>query len=509
MRAAYSVLYAVLIIALLICTICARRSERNTRDSVAFLDASLILPIFGNLLIIAYGNKIIALTGCYLYYLGMDLVIYALVNFTDVYCKGTGNGEKKPTVMYVLLAADAIQLLLNPFTGHAFDITAVSVEGYSYYRMIPHWGQTFHRIIDYGIFLCVILIFIIASVKTPKISRERYTVLLTTMLAVGLLLTYNIFFQYAIDRSMIGFGIFGIIIYYFALLYRPLRLMDRVLSNIVSNLSDAFYIFDPSGNCVWANEQGCRLVSVSDYNYDMISDKLIQMFGTSGNPNEHIAKLQVGEGDGARYFILEENQVRDEREHTAGSYLRIQDITKGEIEIRSRDEKIGQFRQKAYQDALTGVGNKTAYNAKIIELNEMIAQGDTDFAVVMADMNNLKRINDEYGHRAGDEYIKGCCHMICDAFKHSPVYRIGGDEFVVILQGHDFNNRLQITQKLNDSFSETFSQNKRKPWLRYSASIGMAELMSGDSSIEIVFRRADKAMYEEKRKFKELYGSYR
>ena len=99
--------------------------------------------------------------------------------------------------------------------------------------------------------------------------------------------------------------------------------------------------------------------------------------------------------------------------------------------------------------------------------------------------------------------------MICEAFKHSPVYRIGGDEFVVILQGHDFNNRLQITQKLNDSFSEIFSQNEIKPWLRYSASIGMAELMSGDSSIEIVFRRADKAMYEEKRKFKELYGSYR
>ncbi len=509
MRTAYSILYAVLMLILIICTVYARRSERTARHAVAFLDASLILPILGNMLIIMSDREKVAVTGCYLYCLGMDLVIYALVNFTDTYCKGTGNGQQKPTVVYTALGIDAIQMLLNIFTGHAFEVTAIEVEGYPYYKMIPHWGQIFHRIVDYGIFICVILIFTIASIKTPKISRERYTVLLTTMLAIGLMLTYNIFFQYAIDRSMIGFGIFGIIIYYFAILYRPLRLMDRVLSNIVSNLSDAFYIFDPSGNCVWANEQGCKLVDVSENNYDIITAKLMQMFGGSGNPDEHIAKLQVGEGSQARFYIIEENQVKDERNKRAGSYLRIQDVTREENELRSRDEQIGQFKQEAYHDALTGVGNKAAYNVKICELNEMITQGNTTFAVVMADMNNLKQINDAYGHKAGDEYIKGCCHLICEAFKHSPVYRIGGDEFVVILQGKDFENRIQIAEKLNAIFSETFSQEEKLPWLRYSAAIGIAELASDDNSVELVFKRADKAMYEAKKKFKEHYGSYR
>ena len=86
---------------------------------------------------------------------------------------------------------------------------------------------------------------------------------------------------------------------------------------------------------------------------------------------------------------------------------------------------------KNNKDSLTGVGNKTAYIKKTNEINEQIRNGFKDFAVVMIDINGLKAVNDNYGHANGDLYIKGCCHIICEVFKHSPVYRIGGDEFAV------------------------------------------------------------------------------
>jgi GGDEF domain-containing protein len=53
----------------------------------------------------------------------------------------------------------------------------------------------------------------------------------------------------------------------------------------------------------------------------------------------------------------------------------------------------------------------------------------------MFDLNDLKHINDRYGHERGDEYIVNCCRLICQVFKHSPVFRIGGDEFVALLRG--------------------------------------------------------------------------
>jgi len=56
-----------------------------------------------------------------------------------------------------------------------------------------------------------------------------------------------------------------------------------------------------------------------------------------------------------------------------------------------------------------------------------------EFGVIGCDVNGLKKINDTLGHKAGDEYICAACKMLCEYFKHSPVFRIGGDEFVVIL----------------------------------------------------------------------------
>ena len=127
----------------------------------------------------------------------------------------------------------------------------------------------------------------------------------------------------------------------------------------------------------------------------------------------------------------------------------------------------------------------------------------------MIDMNNLKQINDDFGHKAGDLYIKGCCRLICEAFKHSPVFRIGGDEFVAVLQGQDYENRSEIAEKLRSNFAEAFAQQELDPWLRYSAAVGVAEYTDEDNSFEQVFKRADQMMYEEKKQFKQKYGSYR
>ena len=63
------------------------------------------------------------------------------------------------------------------------------------------------------------------------------------------------------------------------------------------------------------------------------------------------------------------------------------------------------------------MGSKAAYIRKTEEINAAISNGLQDFAIVMVDMNNLKEIKDKYGHRSGDQYIRGCCHLICEAFK--------------------------------------------------------------------------------------------
>ena len=177
---------------------------------------------------------------------------------------------------------------------------------------------------------------------------------------------------------------------------------------------------------------------------------------------------------------------------------------------RAKDE-IKEINEIVSKDALTGVRSKSAYNSDTISINKEIKRDEiVNFAVVMIDMNNLKYINDTYGHEIGNNYIIGCCRLICNAFKRSPVYRIGGDEFVAILRGDNYLIRGDLVEELKREFEDSYSNENQQEYNRFSASIGISDYIRGeDKHFEDVFNRADNDMYEQKMKFKQKHGSYR
>lgn len=148
----------------------------------------------------------------------------------------------------------------------------------------------------------------------------------------------------------------------------------------------------------------------------------------------------------------------------------------------------------ANRDALTGVKNKRAYVQAESELDEQIEQsGNTPFAVVVCDVNGLKQINDTLGHKAGDEYIRDACFIICNIFKHSPVFRIGGDEFAVLLRGNDYTNRNELMK----SFHEVIEEHKTNGVVILAAGISEFDYKK-DIRVQDVFERADNYMYADK-----------
>ena len=134
-------------------------------------------------------------------------------------------------------------------------------------------------------------------------------------------------------------------------------------------------------------------------------------------------------------------------------------------------------------------------------LQEQIEKGSTTFGFVMIDLNDLKEVNDHYGHDCGDKYILGCCHIFCTVYKQSPIYRVGGDEFVVLLQNSDYKNKDKLIKVIESEFKKTRNNKSRKPWERYSVAYGMAEYKPGDT-VDNVFKRADESMYHKKMEIK-------
>ena len=155
-------------------------------------------------------------------------------------------------------------------------------------------------------------------------------------------------------------------------------------------------------------------------------------------------------------------------------------------------------KQKAYKDGLTGVKNKLAYLEALGELEISLESGIlTEYGVAVFDVNGLKTINDTLGHEAGDEYIKSGCSMICRHFNHSPVFRIGGDEFVAILKGDDYVNREAILE----AFREAILENQKNGLVVVASGLAVYNAAT-DGSYNDVFKRADSAMYERKRTLK-------
>ncbi len=155
------------------------------------------------------------------------------------------------------------------------------------------------------------------------------------------------------------------------------------------------------------------------------------------------------------------------------------------------------FENEATKDGLTGVKNKRAYVNVEEQLNELIkGQRAPEFALVMCDINGLKKVNDTLGHKAGDAFIIDGCHIICEAFPHSPVYRIGGDEFLVLVKGKDYET---IESRIG-AIEKTNKKNKKNDGV--TIAVGAAKYTEEDHFVSDVFERADSIMYENKKKMK-------
>ena len=158
-------------------------------------------------------------------------------------------------------------------------------------------------------------------------------------------------------------------------------------------------------------------------------------------------------------------------------------------------------KELARRDELTGTKNKTAYKEleKSVQANIDNGMDYLPFALVVCDANNLKIINDTEGHAAGDEYIKDSAKLLCKIFNHSPVFRVGGDEFVIFLRGDDYSARQDLMKSLHDQVFENLNSDYG-PIL----AAGMAEYEpESDNLVAEILDRADRAMYEDKRRLKD------
>ena len=170
------------------------------------------------------------------------------------------------------------------------------------------------------------------------------------------------------------------------------------------------------------------------------------------------------------------------------------------LENEKQKKELRSAENMARRDELTGVKNSNAFKEYSDSIERRIESGEElKFGILMCDVNDLKLINDTRGHAYGNEIIRATSRLICEIFEHSPVFRIGGDEFVAILTDRDYNHRDILLDKLRKE-----SDDNRRSRTGPVVASGLAVFEETDTEFSDVFHRADHFMYANKEHLKSV-----
>ena len=479
MRYAFVAIFALLIATLILCSRVSLRSIKPIGRSVSFFCLSLIIPLFGNLLIIGTCNEVVALVGYYLFYIGMDIAMYALLRFTREYCRSKKTEFRNivPWWLHVLFTIDVLQLLANSFFGHAFELQEIIAYGRPYYLNITHWGVSVHRVICYSAIGVVMVVFIRRTIKVPLLYKERYIVILMTLILGTLWQAYYVYGHIPVNRSMFGFAILGLMIYYFSIVHRPLRLLDRMLADIVSDTKAAVLLYGPEGRCIWANGPAKELTGITSDNFEEVSNTVISLFGDINSfPEAKEVEITLGSHPNDRSYMVAHGVFSDGFNRDLGAYIKVRDIT-------PEKERIKKELFAANHDALTGIYNRE-YTFKMIS-DRLKQQTLKDYYVASIYICDFKMFNDVFGREFGDAALIQIVDWLKKYSDDTCIYgRIAGDTF-----GSCLPKRLFVQDVLEKDLSR-FKVKMGDAEQRLVIHIGFCEIEDGDRDPSVLFDRA-------------------
>ena len=408
-----TIILLTLVIMLIICTISASKSPRPIKKSVSWLISTLTMPLISNIIIMNSHTEELSNFIYHFYYISTDIVMWALLNFTNNYCQGarfeqatvSQKRRGKPIALYTLLVIDMIQLGCNFIFRHAFYLEEITIDDEIYFDAIQTLGGHIHMGIHYLVFISCILIFMMAIAKTAKVYKEKYITIFASILGVGIWQTIHILVNEAITTSMIGYGLFGLVIFYFAVIYRPMRLLDHMLSNIASNMDVAMILYDTNNQCIWINKQSRILLALQNTELEKVNERLFSKFGDLAFNNDEKGDV-INCETYDRYYILTRQTTYDEKYKITGYILSIKDDT-------ATRKLIKQESYNANHDELTGLYNKSHLCHRIEETIKN--NPDTDYIIAFTNIRNFKLVNDIFGSKFGDKVIVNLANFIREA----------------------------------------------------------------------------------------------
>lgn len=453
MKRMFLIELSVMTVLVLLCMFRSFRSKKELGRPTAYVLLAIVVPLMGNIIITSSTDPVICNAGYNMYLLGTNLVIFTLIDFSLKYCFFPPLKRISWCLIIAALTGDSISVFLNNVFQHCYMLEETALDTGEIYVVLKSGpGHYIHLALSAVLLTMIAGNYIYRIFTSAVLYLERYLVILLSIVVVGLFEYRNVLLDRTVDRSMVGLALGGMLLYFFALEYKPILLKMTLHDLLVANLTDAVLFFDQYGKAIYANRSAASMFHITRDNLDRSAELLGEEITGREFIENHMRvdrdfrfQTMVGEGENRKYYDVTCQRMEDRRGNYLGAFFGIEDNT---LEEKERRESL--FRQT--HDELTGIMNKESF---IDQVNQRLAvDPDGEYVMILTDISDFKIVNDIYGRETADKILK----EIADAYrrlvhKDTTYCRWGGDWFAAFAKKDDISPQL-LEREIRQSVEE-------------------------------------------------------
>lgn len=275
---------------------------------------------------------------------------------------------------------------------------------------------------------------------------------------------------------------------------------ESTLSSIINSTEDLIFFKDKELNYLGCNDAFLKFVGqtkdkmIGHNDFELFSYEMASGFRDMDEQmlekNETTSNYEwVTYPDGKKYYLLVQKiPFKYNQKEDVGVLGIARDIT----QLHIAQKKI---QEQTYIDELTKLYNRKSYNKRLEELLSLKKRYKTKFSMLMYDIDDFKCVNDTYGHKTGDEVLVKMSQVVKSILRENDyIFRIGGEEFVVLLTETGLDSAISVAEKLRKSVEEKL---KDVTGETITVSIGVSESNKSDTE-DTIFKRVDDLLYQSK-----------
>jgi diguanylate cyclase (GGDEF)-like protein/PAS domain S-box-containing protein len=431
-----------------------------------------------------------------------------------------GQWENK-RLLFLLVIEPALTLVLvwtNHAHGFVFESSVIQSDNFSWVKLIPGPWYKFNLVYSYLIILSGFVILLYGMWQSRSLLNNQNQIILV---AASLPWAINIYCEAVLGRGIfdftpLAFGLSGILFTYSTVRNGFMDIIPVARSQIVESMSDGILVIDTENRIVDINPAMEKFLGQETASFvgKHISEALQDWTGQNEpllTGQETRTELRLPDAP-SRYLDLRITPVYDRNQRLKGRVMVFRDVTDRkhvEKKLRSANDRLqsqlieigtlqSKLRAQAIRDPLTELFNRRYLDETFERELARASRESYPVCVLMLDIDHFKKLNDTYGHEAGDLVLKALAKTLSTRNRRGDfVCRYGGEEFVVVMPNIEVATAHKRAEDLRQALNALHVPYGRFN-LTITISIGIASYPANGKSRETVLRSADRAMYAAK-----------